>query len=95
MARKKGIDILAERASKWVGSGYSVALHTSIFIVSGLLIPFVGLDRVLLVLTTLVSLEAIYLSIFIQMSVNNQHRRIKGIEDDIDDILEDTEELTE
>lgn len=49
----------------------------------------------MLILTTGLSLEAIYLALFIQMTVNRQHKRIKGIEEDIDDILEDTEELTE
>jgi peptidoglycan hydrolase CwlO-like protein len=50
---------------------------------------------VLLVLTTLVSLEAIYLSIFIQLSVNHQARALANVEKDIDEIQEDVEEIAE
>lgn len=31
----------------------------------------------------------------VQMSVNKSHKKLTNIEDDIDDILEDTESLTE
>jgi septal ring factor EnvC (AmiA/AmiB activator) len=47
----------------------------------------------MLILTTLVSLEAIYLSIFIQMAVNKTTASIAGVEKDIDDIQEDVEGL--
>lgn len=45
----------------------------------------------MLVLTTIVSLEAIYLSIFIQMSVNRQARRLREVSRDIEEISEDVE----
>ena len=82
--------------TKWVGSPSSLVFHTIVFLAAfGLIGVGYDVERVLLVLTTAVSLEAIYLSLFIQMSVNKQHYKIKGIEADIDEILEDTEELTE
>ena len=56
----------------WIGSIPSLIIHSIIFI-SAFLLPLFGLvafDKMLLVLTTVLSLEAIYLAIFIQMSVN-------------------------
>jgi peptidoglycan hydrolase CwlO-like protein len=67
-------------------------LFVSAFIIAILGIPF---DRVLLVLTTIVSLEAIYLSIFIQMSVNRNEQRLDLVSEDIDEIQEDIEEISE
>jgi chromosome segregation ATPase len=52
-------------------------------------------DRVLLILTTLVSLEAIYLSLFIQISVNRNTEDIAEIYEDIEEIAEDVEDIAE
>lgn len=49
----------------------------------------------LLMLTTVVSLEAIYPAIFIQFSVNKQAASLKGVEEDVESIQEDVEELGE
>lgn len=49
----------------------------------------------LLVLTTAVSLEAIYLAIFIQMTVNRNARELQEVGEDIDEISEDIEEIGE
>jgi peptidoglycan hydrolase CwlO-like protein len=46
---------------------------------------------VLLFLTTIVSLEAIYLSIFIQMTVNQQAKELEEVSEDIEEIQEDVE----
>jgi methyl-accepting chemotaxis protein len=51
------------------------------------------LDRVLLILTTIVSLEAIYLGIFIQMTVNKNTADIDEIQEDVEDIAEDVDEI--
>lgn len=48
----------------------------------------------LLVLTTIVSLEAIYLAIFIQMTVNRQARELAEVSGDVEDIQEDIEEIS-
>lgn len=53
----------------------------------------VGLDIVLLVLTTVVSLEAIYLAIFIQMTVNRNTESLEAVEEGIEDIQEDVQGL--
>lgn len=86
-----------EKITSWVGSSSSLLLHTIIFatiLLVGILqvLPW---DIVLLVLTTGVSLEAIYLAIFIQMSVNQQSKTIKEVEHDVDEIQEDIGEIQE
>ncbi len=52
-------------------------------------------DFVLLVLTTLVSLEAIYMAIFIQMAVNRNTQSLYEVEEDIEEIQEDVGEIQE
>jgi peptidoglycan hydrolase CwlO-like protein len=54
---------------------------------------WVGWALMLTVLTNVVSLEAIYLAIFIQFSVNQQAKSLKGVEEDVESIQEDVEEL--
>lgn len=86
-----------EYLTKSVGSVGSLILHTILFI-GAFLLAFLGvasLELVLLVLTTIVSLEAIYLSIFIQMTVNRNTESLREVEEDIDEIQEDVEELGE
>jgi peptidoglycan hydrolase CwlO-like protein len=85
----------ATSVTRWVGSGMSVILHTILFVVSFTLpaIGWVSFERMLLVLTTVVSLEAIYLSIFIQMSINMNNQNIESIQGDIEELGEDIEEL--
>jgi uncharacterized protein YoxC len=97
--KKKNLNTLeriALRATRWVGSTHSLILHTILFFISFLLC-FMGIDisKVLLVVTTIVSLEAIYLSIFIQMSVNYQARKLHAVSRDIEEIQEDVEEIQE
>jgi len=58
-------------------------------------LQLVSFDRMLLVLTTLVSLEAIYLAIFIQMSINQTTESLEEVEHDIDEIQEDIDEIQE
>lgn len=97
--KKKSHDVLeriAVRATRWVGSTHSLLIHTALFMASFILY-FCGVDlnKILLTLTTLVSLEAIYLSIFIQMSVNRQARRLYAVARDVDEIQKDVEEIQE
>jgi peptidoglycan hydrolase CwlO-like protein len=81
----------------WVGSMPSLVVHTILFGSSFLAVYFglIHVDRMLLVLTTLVSLEAIYLAIFIQMTINEQAKAIEEVELDIDEIQEDIDEIQE
>jgi len=88
---KKG----AANLTRWIGSTASLIIHTLIFLISFLLPTFhmISFDRMLLVLTTVVSLEAIYLSIFIQLSLNEHAESIEIIQEDIQEIGEDIDEI--
>ncbi|MFA5841671.1 MAG: hypothetical protein WC835_01750 [Candidatus Paceibacterota bacterium] len=89
--------------TKWIGSTSSLMTHTILFAGSFLLVLLgVNFDKVLLILTTAVSLEAIYLAIFIQLTINRNtiqlHEVGKDLEElseDIEDIQEDVDELSE
>jgi biopolymer transport protein ExbB/TolQ len=86
-----------ERVTTWVGSPSSFILHTVAFILA-FVVGILGLASwtiVLLVLTTVVSLEAIYLSIFIQMTVNRHAEELADVSEDVEDIQEDIEEISE
>lgn len=86
-----------ERMIVWVGSPASLALHTVVFIgfFAASILRLVDWDLMLLVLTTVVSLEAIYLAIFIQMSVNRQSISLREVEENVESIQEEVEELGE
>jgi len=88
---------LVEKIIAGVGSVPSLVVHTLAF-ASCFLISLAGLaewSTMLLVLTTIVSLEAIYLAIFIQMSVNRQAVELAEVSEDVEDIQEDIEEISQ
>ena len=90
------LERVAIRATRWVGSTNSLLIHTALFMASFVLYFFgVPIDKILLVVTTIVSLEAIYLSIFIQMSVNRQARRLHAVARDVEEIQENVGEIQE
>ncbi len=88
---------LIETAITSIGSIASLLLHTALFAVAFLLslAGIVEWQLMLLVLTTIVSLEAIYMAIFIQIAVNRNTESLREVEEDIDEIQEDVEELGE
>lgn len=91
------IEKRARSITNWVGSPQSIIIHTLIFF-GAFFLAFLGLipfDRMLLVLTTMVSLEAIYLAIFIQMTINHQSEVIAEVEQGLDEIQEDVDEIQE
>lgn len=84
------------KMTAWVGTPASVVVHTIFFIGIFSLKKFgIGFDQILLILTTAVSLEAIYLAIFIQMTINRQEAKLHEVREDIEEISEDIEELGE
>jgi biopolymer transport protein ExbB/TolQ len=96
-------DQLSVTVTQNIGSMPSLIVHT-IFFVGIFALQFFGFgfDQIMLILTTVVSLEAIYLSILIQMTVNRQaaglaevHRDVEEISEDIEDIQEEVKELGE
>lgn len=90
------VETMALSVTRAIGSVTSIIIHTLFFLGAFTLVFFgFDFDRVFLVLTTVVSLEAIYLSIFIQLSVNYQARAIASVEQDIDEISHDVGEIAE
>jgi len=83
--------------TKAIGSPTSIIIHTALFAASFLTVwlGVFSFDRMLLVLTTILSLEAIYLSLFIQMTVNYTTESIVEVEQDIDEIQGDIDEIQE
>lgn len=94
--RLDAIESLAVSFSTWVGSVSSLIVHTILFAFAFVFVLFgVSFDKILLILTTLLSFEAIYLAIFIQMSVNRTTQAIEVVEQDIEELSEDVEEIGE
>ncbi len=90
------LETLALQVTRAVGSVWSLIIHTIVFLTAFSSVLFgVRFELVLLVLTTILSLEAIYLSIFIQLSVNHQARALASVEKEIDEIAEDVEGIAE
>lgn len=84
------LEKISFKLTDWVGTPLSLIIHTLLF--AGIFsLSFFGVNTnyILLILTTAVSLEAIYLSIFIQMSVNRNTESLEEVEEDIEDIQED------
>ena len=91
---KKRMRKLSDKFVKWIGSPFSLIVHTIFFgIMIALAFSDIGFDKVMLVLTTIVSLEAIYLSIFIQMTVNRHGEELEEVSEDIEEIQEDVDEI--
>lgn len=87
-------EAVAVNFTRWIGSPLSLLIHTVFFVVCF----FVGFatsrfSEMLLFLTTVVSLEAIYLSILIQISVNRNTEDLEKVGKDIDEIQEDVDEI--
>lgn len=92
--RQLQLENLAIKITRWIGTPQSILIHTALF---GVAFAFyfwgVSFDSILLILTTIVSLEAIYLSLFIQLSVNKNTESLEDVEEDIGEIQEDVEGL--
>ena len=87
------LEKISVKMTQWVGTPWSLIIHTLLF--AGIFsLRYFGLttDYILLILTTAVSLEAIYLSIFIQMSVNRATESLEEVEEDIEGIQEDVDD---
>ncbi len=90
----KNFEEFSKKLTIWIGSAQSVFVHT-IFFIGIFILRFFDFSSsdVLLILTTLVSLEAIYLSIFIQMTVNRHSVELEEVSEDIEEIQEDVDEI--
>jgi len=97
MSDPKDLEKTALAITRAVGSPTSIIVHTVLFAVSffAAFTGYVSFDRMLLILTTIVSLEAIYLAIFIQMTINYQAEDIAEVQEDVEEIQEDVEDISE
>ena len=87
------LESISFKLTDWVGTPISLIIHTLFFVGIFALRRFgVTTDYLLLILTTVVSLEAIYLSIFIQMTVNRNTESLEEVEENIEDIQEEVDE---
>ena len=90
----KQFERTAFRITEGIGSTTSIIVHTILFVAIFVLAIFgISLNSILLILTTAVSLEAIYLAIFIQMTVNRNTQSLEEVEEDIDEIQKDVDEI--
>ncbi len=86
----------AMRVTHWVGTPTSILIHTILFVgIFALYFFKISTENILLILTTAVSLEAIYLSILIQMTINENTRSLKAVEEDVDELQKDVEGIEE
>ena len=94
MKQKK--EYFSRKITNWVGSTKSLILHT-IFFIFIFSLRFFGFESsdILLILTTIVSLEAIYLSILIQITINQHSDDLEEVSEDIEELQEDVEEISE
>jgi len=97
MPKKNRVQGAALAITRWVGSVSSLIVHSIAFVGFYLAVYFRVIDynEMLLVLTTIVSLEAIYLSIFIQMTINYTSETVEDISEDVDEIQHDIDEIQE
>ncbi len=97
MPDKKRIQKSALSVTRWVGSPASIVVHTILFAGSffAVFTGWLHFDRMLLILTTIVSLEAIYLAIFIQMTINYTTQELAEVSEDIEEMQEDIGEIAE
>ncbi len=92
--KEQQLENLAIKATEWIGTPISIIVHSILFVIA-FAVYFIGvpLDEILLVVTTIVSLEAIYLALFIQLTVNKNTQSLSEVEEDIEEIQEDVEGL--
>lgn len=89
------LENLALKTTRYIGSSYSLIIHSILFLGIFALQWFgFNFDQIMLILTTAVSLEAIYLAIFIQMTVNHQAHKLAEVSEDVEDISEDVDEIS-
>ena len=94
--KQSTLEKISLAATAWMGTPQSLIVHTILFAAIFFLYLFgVSFDQILLVLTTAVSLEAIYLSLFIQMTVNRTTKSLEDVQEDVEDIQEDFEDIQE
>lgn len=96
MGRLNPLEKLSLKITEWIGTPVSIIIHSLVFVIFASLI-WAGLDfnRVILIWNTTVSLEAIYLALFIQMTVNRHSESLEDLEEEVEEISDDIEDIQE
>src|SRR3989338_9148898 len=91
MPRRNRIQKAALAITHWIGSPVSIVIHTLLFLIcfAAAWNGYIALNQMLLILTTIVSLEAIYLSIFIQMTINYTTEAVEDVAEDVEEMSEE------
>ena len=83
---------VALKLTHWIGTSTSLVVHSLIFAAFLVAMFFFEPSQVLLVFTTMLSMEAIYLTIFLQMSVNKHSHLLSEVSENVDELMEEEEE---
>ena len=88
---------LAKKITQWIGTPQSIIVHTIFFVamLSWFYVDVPNRDHILLVLTTVVSLEAIYQMLFLQLTVNQHGKELTEVKTAMDEVTETVEEMQE
>lgn len=91
------MEAIAKAVTQWIGTPQSIVAHTIFFTIMLLWCAFdpSRRDHILLVLTTIVSLEAIYQMLFLQLTVNLQGRELTQVKSAMEEVHETVEEMQE
>lgn len=96
LIKTENLQLTAIKFTRWFGTLQSLLIHT-LFFSAFVSLHFLGTKTtdILLFLTLILSLEAIYLSIFILMGVNLQNKTIEDMKENVDEMKENVEEMQE
>lgn len=75
------------KLARWIGSVQSLIIHTILFTgIMSLVLFGIKSTQVLLILTTLGTMEAVYLGIIIQISINRQTAELEDVDREVHSI---------
>lgn len=83
---------VALKITQGIGTSTSLVLHTIVFAMFLAAMFVFDPSKVLLVFTTALSMEAIYLTIFVQMSLNKHSHILSEVHENVDELMEEEEE---
>lgn len=85
----------ARKITHWLGTPTSIAVHSTFFVIMLLWCWFdkANREQILLFLTMIVSLEAIYQMLFLQMTVNLQATQLKEVQVAMAEVQDSVEEV--
>jgi len=91
------MEAIAKKITQWIGTPQSIIVHTIFFVcmLTWFIFDVPKRDHILLLLTTIVSLEAIYQMLFLQLTVNRQGVELTEVKSAMEEVNETVEEMQE